>query len=217
MRYTIKKENAPGFFVYEKSEEEEAEYQLLRTEVMRNIVPCAKMMDEFVTYLVDTLGMVQVPMQESDLRFHNAQFIEKICPEILFTPNIKWPTDRMPDAEERKAIMDNADRRFQEAMHTPLARTGFVFSKYELKYVSHTGKSTFVNVILEENSYTYTAESTAFAGDNEEFDLLHNLIDDIILFRGVTEEDIQIESEWYQTYVAVLTNRANQKRKNIKL
>lgn len=42
-------------------------------------------------------------------------------------------------------------------------------------------------------------------------------LDDISLFRGVTEEDIQIESEWYQTYVAVLTNRANQKRKNIKL
>lgn len=112
-----------------------------------------------------------------------------------------------------KAIMDNVDRRFQEAMHTPLMRTGFVFSKYKLEYISHIGKSMLVKVILEENSYTYTVESTAFDGDDEELNLLRNLMNDIVLFRGVSKEDIQAESDWYQTYVAVLTNRAKQKKR----
>ena len=205
MKYRIKQNNTPGGFVYEISEEESARNAALRAEIEQKIVPCAKTKEEFRVYLTETLGMQQVPINEVELRDTKAQFIIKLCPEILTTAKISVQED-MYDA------LQSVKDRFLEAKNIPLEQTSFVITKYAMEYYVGTHKLADVIVYLEENSFTYYAAGNSYTRTDEEDRQARYLFDDIILFRGVTEEDIRTKSEWYSSYAALLTSHAREGR-----
>jgi len=193
------------WFDYDKGKDKNAD---IRIEIERNIVPNAKTKEEFRTYITEVLGMVRVPMTEMDLIDQNAQFILKLCPELLTTPLVEYPTGCTPTMEEQSAVMDNHTKRFMEARKIPLERTGFVFTKYMLEWYVDTYKLADIEVFLEENTYTYTASGRTYSRTDEEERVVRHFIDTINIFRGVTEEDIRTKSEWYNTYVTYLTGHA---------
>ena len=81
-----------------------------------------------------------------------------------------------------------------------------------MEYYVGTHKFADVIVYLEENSFTYYAAGNSYTRTDEEDRQARYLFDDIILFRGVTEEDIRTKSEWYSSYAALLTSHAREGR-----
>ena len=197
-----KQSNTCGYVI--KTKEDDAIVQnraKIRAEIERNIVPCAKTKEEFRSYLVDTLGMKEVQISEFELRDAKVQFIFKLCPELLRTPMCSAKEDR------NAALQSLIDRR-KEAQNISLEQTGFEITKYAMEYYMDDYKLSDVAVFLEENSFTYYASVESYVRNDEDDRIARHLFDNIILFRGVTVEDIKTKSEWYGAYVSLLTSHA---------
>ena len=187
--------NIPGYVI--KTKEDDAFVQKrakIRAEIEQNIVPCAKTKEEFRNYLTGTLGMKATPMSESELTEAKAQFILKLRCDLLRT--------------QGKSNLDNHTAQFLEARKVPLEQTGFDITKYAMEYYVDEHKLSDVTVFLEENSFTYYASGKSYVRNDEEDRISRHLYDNIALFRGVTAEDIDTKSEWYNTYVTLLTGHA---------
>ena len=192
----------PGYVI--KTKEDDAIVQnraKIRAEIERNIVPCAKTKEEFRSYLVDTLGMKEVPISEFELRDAKVQFIFKLCPELLRTPMCSVKEDRI-------AMLQSLTERRKEAQNISLEQTGFEITKYAMEYYVDDYKLADVTVFLEENSFTYYASGESYVRNDEDDRIVRHLFDNIILFRGVTAEDIETTSERYGAYVSLLTAHA---------
>ena len=189
------------------TEEEQAELRKWREELERSIVPCDKSLDEFKQFLIDELGMCQVEWTEHELNRHKAVYIENHHRDWLKTPEQPLPKDRPPTEEEQSAWLQSHECRHAEAMQIPLEQTGLVFRKYEAEYMQASNQRISITVILEETSYTYEVRS----GKNgkftaEEKENIDTIVERIMLYKGVSEEDIRTKSQAYQEYVRLLIN-----------
>ena len=198
-----------GYYI-SKDDDKKAAFAALCAEVECNIEPCAKTLDEFKKYITKTKGMMQVPMSEGEKKSRKAQFIARYRPDLLSTPMLELPTDRIPTSQEMTAMMNSQAKRFKEAMGIPMEKTGFMFTKYITEQYVAENNSYKVEVILEENSYNFMAEGQGSEKNDTE---LRRFIDDIVIFRGVTEEDIRTKSECYVSYEATKASRLSEERK----
>lgn len=187
--------NTPGYVIREDiAPEREQNRAKIRAEIEQNIVPCAKTKEEFRKYLTDTLGMKETPMNELELTEAKTQFILKLRRDLLRTQGNGNP--------------DNPMAQFLEARKVPLEQTGFEITKYAMEYYVDDYKLSDVTVFLEENSFTYYASGESYVRNDEDDRIARHLYDNIALFRGVTAEDIDTKSEWYDIYVTLLTGHA---------
>ena len=160
--------------------------------------------------------MCQVEWTEHELNRHKAVYIENHHRDWLKTPEQPLPKDRPPTEEEQSAWLQSHECRHAEAMQIPLEQTGLVFRKFQTEYVQETEQRIDITVILEESSYTYEVHS----GKNgkftaEEKERIDAIVERILLYKGVSAEDIRTKSQAYQEYVSLLINR--QMRKCVKL
>ncbi|MBQ2995516.1 MAG: hypothetical protein IJD56_08450 [Peptococcaceae bacterium] len=198
------------------TEEEQAELRKWKEELEHSIVPCDKSLDEFKQLLIDELGMCQVEWTEHELNRHKAVYIENHHRDWLKTPEVSLPKDRPPTEEEHSAWRQSRECRHTEAMQIPMEQTGLVFRKFQAEYVQETEQRIDITVILEESSYTYEVHS----GKNgkftaEEKEKIDAIVERILLYKGVSAEDIRTKSQAYQEYMSLLINR--QMRKGVKL
>ena len=198
------------------TEEEQADLRKWKEELEHSIVPCDKSLDEFKQLLIDELGMCQVEWTEHELNRHKAVYIENHHRDWLKTPEVSLPKDRPPTEEEHSAWRQSRECRHTEAMQIPMEQTGLVFRKFQAEYVQETGQRIYITVILEESSYTYEVHS----GKNgkftaEEKEKIDAIVERILLYKGVSAEDIRTKSQAYQEYMSLLINR--QMRKGVKL
>ncbi len=195
-----------GYYHSEDDEKKKA-FQTLCAEVARSVVPCAPSLNQMKAYLTDTLGMEQVSMTKGELRSRNGQFVEKYCSELLSTPLVVLPADRVPTSQEMTEMMHQQTKRFKEAMSISLDQTGFVFTKYSKSIMMEDRKIADIEVIVEDSLFGYVVEAQGNGIDDAESLQIRYFIDDIVLFRGVTEKDILTESRDYQSYVATMAGR----------
>ena len=190
----------PGYVIGENiAPEREQNRAKIRAEIEQNIVPCAKTKEEFRCFLVDTLGMKETPISESERTEAKAQFILELRRDLLPTQGNGNP--------------DNPMAQFLEARKVPLEQTGFEITKYAMEYYVDDYKLSDVTVFLEENSFTYYASGESYVRNDEDDRIARHLYDNIALFRGVTAEDIDTKSEWYNIYVSLLTGHTLEEAK----
>jgi len=194
------RQNTPGYVIKTKEDDTFVQKRAkIRAEIEQNIVPCAKTKEEFRCFLVDTLGMKETPISESERTEAKAQFILELRRDLLPTQGNGNP--------------DNPMAQFLEARKVPLEQTGFEITKYAMEYYVDDYKLSDVTVFLEENSFTYYASGESYVRNDEDDRIARHLYDNIALFRGVTAEDIDTKSEWYNIYVSLLTGHALEEAK----
>ena len=191
-------------------DDEKAEIQAWKEELERSIVPCDKTIDQFKCFLLDELGMEKVLLSENELNRKKAIFIENHHAEWLQTPLVELPKNRIPNDREQEAWLKCMTQRHQEAMQIPLEDTGLIFSKYRMEYQLECGAMAHIEVTLEKTHYIYEIsrgnhgfekrgrETTAEKAKAE------TIVEQIMLYKGVSAEDIRTKTQNYQDYVSTL-------------
>ena len=187
------------------NEDEKVELQAWKDELERSIEPCDKTIEQFKCFLIEELGMQPVPMQDSEVNRHKAIFIENHHKDWIQTPEIKLPKDRTPTEVELKEKIARSKQRFAEALAIPLEETGLIFSKYEAEYVQDFERPVKLTVVLEESHYIYEVHGGGRGRRTpEEKSKLDDIVQSILLYKGVSAEDIRTKSQNFKEYVATI-------------
>lgn len=186
-------------------EDEAAEIQDWIEQLERSIVPCDKTIDALQQFLTDTLGMQQIPMSDAEVNRVKSVFIENHHKEWLQTPELTLPTDRMPTETEQQAWIAGLEQRHAEALAIPLEDTGLMFCKYRAEYPLECGDMAYIEVTLETSSYSLDVRRGHKGQETDrEKAKAEEMIQQIILYKGVSAEDIRTKSQRFKEYVSTM-------------
>jgi len=207
LKYSVKSKDgsAVGIIFLEKNERKDFDDKL--DEISKEIKPCYKTIAQLQEYIIEKYHAKAVQMSQLQIESFKTNLILNFYPEVLRTPQIQTG-NKPPKRAEFLKWYENDKKRFEEARKYPIEKLDFVISSYTFDYVFDNGKKAIFQINMEEKTEQCTINTSADGQLNEaEYRVIRNIIRDIDLYKGVTQEDIDTRSPRFLEYVSTLMDK----------
>ncbi len=174
----------------------------------KTLTPCAKTNAEVFEYLNSKYELTPVEASEKKLKSFKINYILNVRPDVLTTPEYRISTDKAPSRKEYLAWSENNDKRFKETISYPMEKLDLDLSAYSFKYSFESGNYTEFLVVFENNTdEIYVSGSSSCSLSEEEGNIMRRIGDDIALFKGITQYDIDNKTNKFKGYASILMSR----------
>ncbi len=166
------------------------------------IFPCGKSNREVLDHIAGRYELKPLVLSETALRIHKTNFILNHCPQVLKTPAVTL--SKNPSRKEMLAFSENSEKRFSEAMNYPPEQLGLEWEGYTFLCELAGEVSLPVEVICENASdrLSLSAAAVNLSLTEEQQHALRGVLDEIILYKGITQADIDNQTAAFHTYIA---------------
>ncbi len=175
-------------------------------EVAKQTTPCYKTNDEVLIYIRERYKLVPATFSDTMLENYKVNYILNECQEVLMTPEKHLPDNgKAPTRKQMEEFHENSSKRFEEAWSYPIEKLGFEFKTYIFEYVLPDGYKVKFDVIAEKTKDRLSITSTIdrIVSDDEQR-LIRRIYDEIEIYKGVTQEDIDNRTKRFIGYAAAV-------------
>lgn len=176
--------------------------------------PCKKAIQELEAYLMKHYHAKEIELIDRKRDFFKANMIQNYCPELLKTPlpNIELLVNSSKEELENYANMQSL--RFDEALSFPEDKTTLDIHQYEFTLnVENVPSATALVSIERLNEVAQLSLQTDAITPHKEQDrlikIIQNLSDEMTLFQGISQQDIDERSTRFMIYLLALKNKDN--------
>ena len=160
---------------------------------------------EVLKYIKSKYDLKETALSEGELNSFKINYILNMCPDVLHTPEINLPKDKNPTRRQFLKHSENASKRFQEAAAYPIQNLGLDISAYSFEYIFENGNSISFQIICENaNDDIFVYGRSLGMLDETEIKLLRKITNDIIIFKGISQNDIDKRTNKFIEYAAAL-------------
>lgn len=169
---------------------------LCNNAAVSGICPCGKSIYELQEYIVSKYSAVSAELSEAYRNCIKADIIQTVYPHLLKQqlPELK----EKPSRRDIKRYCGALDARRTEAL-------GFTEKKFDIRLFSIYTENGTLNVAFETESEFLSVTYTV--SHNSDDKNMRQITDDILLFYGVTENDIINKTPRFYAYADALTRR----------
>lgn len=202
-RYRSEGKTAKATAVFFSDGKETNVFQESTEQLAKELKPCDKSISELFAYLKAKYRAQPSEANEKRMEIGKAQIILNIYPDILSTPERKLP--EKASRKEFLAWSENNDLRWQEALHYPMEKLGFVMRCCQFEQRLSMGKKITFRVLAEEKTkWSQTDVEPCVELSEQENAEVRNILDQITLYKGVSQSDIDKRTPRFLAYAAVL-------------
>ncbi len=166
------------------------------------IVPCAKSNRQVLDHIAGRHELQPLVLSETAIRMNQTNFILNHCPQVLKTPVVTLSSN--PSRKEFLAFSENNEKRFSEAMNYPPEALGLQWEGYTFVCELPGNVSLPVEVICENTSdrLFLSAAAIGVSLTEQQQQYLRHFLDELLLYKGITQEDIDHKTSAFQAYIA---------------
>lgn len=173
----------------------------------KQIKPCGKTIEELESYLIEKYNAEKVEVSDFHAKIIKTNIIMNFFPELLTTPITKFEGNKKPTKKQMREFAENSEKRHNEAMEYPLDKLNLDICVYEFPYVCENQEIGTFRINIERSTNQC---NVGFVGNvslsDEQKETINNIIRDIDLFKGVTQEDIDNHTPRFMGYATSLLN-----------
>ncbi len=179
-------------------------------QIAKELEPCEKSISQLFAYLKAEYQAEPSEPSEKRAEMVKAQIILNIYPELLSTSEKKLP--EKASRKEFLAWSENNDIRWQEALAYPLEKLGFVIRCCVFQRMLASGKQVKFQVIAEEKTECFMTDINSCVQLSEaENAEVKTVLDNITLYKGVSQWDITKRTPRFLAYAGILIEREKRK------
>lgn len=172
------------------------------------VIPCYKTNDEVLEFLKAKYGLVEEVASEYDMIDFKVNYILNERPDILETPEIKFPKGVETTSEQFEAYKTNYMKRLDEARKFPFDKLGLEINTYAFHKEIIKGFCVKFRVISEKNldELQIRVSINDRKVSKKENIEIRKIIDEITVYKGVKQEDIDNKTKRLMIYLAAKRN-----------
>ena len=176
-------------------------------EIASRTSPCYKTNDEVLAYIRERYDLKSTIPTEAEKTQFKINYILNKRPDVLTTPEIKLSENgKTPNRNEFEKFQENQHDRFAEARLYPFENLGLDISTYSFG-VDIAGGVALFKVVCENNKdELYITATTNFHPQEKDSEHIRRISDEITVFRGIKQEDIDERTRNFIVYAAALIN-----------
>lgn len=206
LKYRNLKSGAGAVGVIFGSKKKNDDFNAKLEEIAKRTTPCYKANDEVLTYIRERYNLTPATFSNTMLENYKVNYILNECPEVLTTPEQLLPDNgKAPTRKQMEEFHENNNKRFEEAWSYPIEKLGLEFKTYIFEYILPDGYKVKFDVIAEKNKDRLSITSTInrIVSDDEQ-KLIRRICDEIEIYKGVTQEDIDNRTKRFIGYAAAV-------------
>lgn len=183
------------------------------------IQPCKKSIHELELYLINHYHAKEIELSENKRKYFKASIVESFYPELLKSPIPDFNLNKKSSQEEIEEFLKIHDKRLKEARAFPEKRIPLDIKAYEIPLVvdsifnatvlvsieRYNEVTQFSHQIERHHETTQLSDEIAPSVSKNDQDKMHNIfqtiLNDIILFQGVSQKDIDERSPCFMQYI----------------
>ncbi len=210
IKYRPKKnQNGATAIIYSKKKKKKQKSDIEKQ--MDNIAltasPCYKDNQTVLNYIRTKHNLQSTIPTEAEKDVFKTNYILNHCPDILTTPEIKlFENGKAPKRSEFIEFQENQHKRFEEARLYPFEKLGLDISTYSFGVNIADGVALFKVVCENNKDELYITATTNFQPQEKDAELIRRISDEITVFRGIKQEDIDRRTRNFIIYAAALIN-----------
>lgn len=174
--------------------------RLKRAYVEKTLKAEAHTMEEVMEYMVNTLGFVELDMEEAEEEYSQlrASFLMQYAPELL-GEYATMPKLRSESPEDIQAHIKQFQERQQKALEVPVTEFDIDFHKYKMPL---DDRNDDMHIIVEKK-YAYIGGGSS--GSKRIIKKFNRIYKKVYRYYGVTKEDMENKTKRYHDVVRTLS------------
>jgi len=188
--------------------EEDNKFEKKINSAAEKISACRKTNVDLIEYLSERYTLESYEMSEIEINTFKANYIMSYRPYLLKTKEMNITKRGHLSYKEFSEWRKTEERVFDEALNYPMGKLGLNIMGYKFECMLKSGKKAGVILICEDNEDIYSIRLMTENFNDDEIDEINGILNDIILFKGVTQKDIDDRSADFIGYIDALEKRS---------
>ena len=212
--YKLKYRNtASSVAIISGSKKKKNEFEAACEEYAKTLKPCYKTNAEVLEYVKNKYGLRKEKLTEGAAESYKINYILNQHPELISTPEIKlFSGDKMPSRKEMIERNEALDKCLLEAKAYPLDKLGLSLELYKFIYALSDGTVAEFTILADNTGDTFNISSSVNRKTtDEEQKVIRKIHEEIDMYKGITQEDIDNRTPRYLGYVSTLIRQKNSK------
>lgn len=174
--------------------------------IAERTLPCYKTNDEVLSYIRGKYDLTSTPISTAEIENYKINYILSSCPELLSTSEEPiFTSDKTPTRKQMKVFSENTNKRFEEARNYPIEKLGLKLEAYTFEFLLPDGYAVKAKIIAEKTKDLLSVSSSVDRiTTDEENNLIRSIFNDIDIYKGVTQEDINKRTKRFLGYAAAV-------------
>ncbi len=199
------KDGAIGIICTDKNKKNDFDKKV--DELSKITVPCYKTNSQVINYIKEKYNFQQVDISDKELENYKVNYILGRHPELLTISQKGYPQDA-----SRKIILEiheHNEKVFEEARNYPFEKLNLDIEMYKMNYSLKGDTKVEFNIIADNTNDEISGSASMTNAKHTETDvrIVHGILDDISIYKGVKQEDIENKTMKFMCYAsAVLHN-----------
>ena len=205
--YKLKYRNiATSVAIIESSTKKKNDFEAACEEYAKTLKPCYKTNAEVLKYIKNKYGLRKEKLTTSAAEGYKINYIMNQHPELLSIPEPnRLAGDKIPS---RKVLLEQHEiitKRIDEARAYPLEKLGISLELYKFDYaLSNSDVAEFTILVDNTNDGFTISSSVNRKTTDEEQAIIHKIHEEIDMYKGITQENIDNHTPRFLGYVSTL-------------
>lgn len=214
--YKLKYRNiATSVAIIESSKKNKNDFGAACEEYAKTLKPCYKTNAEVLEYIKNKYGLRKEKLTTAAAEGYKINYIVNQHSELLSTPEPHCFTgDKIPS---RKVLLEQHEiiaKRIDEARAYPLEKLGLSLELYKFDYALSDGYVAEFTILVDNTNDRFTISSSVNRKTtDEEQAIIHKIHEEIDMYKGIAQEDIDNRTPRFLGYVSILIRQDKTSRK----
>ncbi len=199
------KDGAIGIICTDKSKKNDFDKKV--DELGKITIPCYKTNREVINYIKEKYNFQQVDVSDKELENYKVNYILEKHPELLTISQKVYPQNA--SRETILEIHEHNEKVFEEARNFSFEKLNLDIEMYKMNYSLNDDIEVEFNIIADNTNDEICGSASMINAKHTETDarIIHSILDDISIYKGVKQEDIDNKTKRFICYAsAVLHN-----------
>ncbi len=175
-------------------------------ELSKITIPCYKTNSQVITYIKEKYNFQQVVNSDKKLENYKVNYILGKHPELLSKSQKNYPQNA-----SRQAILEiheHNEKVFEEARNYPFEKLNLDIEMYKMVYSLNDDIEVEFNIIADNTNDEISGSASMTNAKRTEADarIVHSILNDITIYKGVKQEDIDNKTMKFICYASAVLN-----------
>ena len=205
LRYRNLKDSSCIGVIYGSSNKNKKDFDKKIDNFAKKAEPCKKSNKEVLEYLNEKYGINEEALSQTEKESYKVNYILNKRPELLKTPEI-INNKKMLSRKEMAELNENSVSRIKEARAYPFEKLGLELRGFYFQYFLSDSEKLLFHIVSDEKNNAFNIKVSAINREmtDAEHEIISEIIDDIIIFQGITKEDIEKRTPEFLSYAAAV-------------